>query len=137
MDAKETRRLNLIRFRDEECGGSTAELARKIDKSPSYASRMLYTIDKAQARRISEDMAREIEGTLHKPAGWLDRPVDGTQLKKRARPRAPEQLSVEDEIQLLVTRMSRRERIQLLGAAKLIMSLKGPDQDIGSSSNAG
>lgn len=135
MDLKERRRLNLIKYRDLECGGSAAELARRIEKVPSYVTRMLYPADKEGARRMSEDMARQIETLISKPEGWLDRPVDGVPLSPPRALSHATKLTIEEEIQHLVTQMSARERIQLLGAAKLIIGMaKAPPEDAGKTS---
>lgn len=85
MDKYERRRLRLIELRDTRCGGNGADLARKIDRDPSYVTRMLYPEGKAGKKRIADDMIEVIESAFSLPRGWLDqageqlRPADAIQ----------------------------------------------------------
>jgi phage repressor protein C with HTH and peptisase S24 domain len=72
MDKYERRRLRLIELRDTKCGGNGADLARKIDRDPSYVTRMLYPEGKAGKKRIADDMIDVIEAAFSLPHGWLD-----------------------------------------------------------------
>ncbi|MGF6444363.1 helix-turn-helix domain-containing protein [Paraburkholderia youngii] len=58
---RRARRERLAQLRDTFCDGSIALLAARLDKQPSYVSRMLYDEDKAGVRSIGEGMARHIE----------------------------------------------------------------------------
>ncbi|MGG5798138.1 LexA family protein [Edwardsiella tarda] len=72
MDKYEIRRLQLIKLRDEMCGGKAVDLARRISREPSYISRMLYPEGKKQKKRIADDMVEVIESAFNLPRGWMD-----------------------------------------------------------------
>ncbi|WP_370561008.1 LexA family protein [Edwardsiella tarda] len=72
MDKYEIRRLQLIKLRDELCNGKAVDLARKINREPSYVSRMLYPEGKAQKKRIADNMVEVIESAFELPRGWMD-----------------------------------------------------------------
>lgn len=72
MDKYERRRLRLLRLRDEQCGGSGAALARRIDRDQSYVTRMLYPEGKRGKKRIADDMMEIVEEAFDLPRGWLD-----------------------------------------------------------------
>lgn len=72
MDKYEKRRLRLMQIRDEMCGGKAVEVARKIEREPSYVSRMLYEEGKNGRKRIADDMVEIIEKAFSLPRGWMD-----------------------------------------------------------------
>lgn len=72
MDKYEKRRLRLIQLRDDYCEGKAVNIARKIDREPSYVSRMLYPVGKAGKKRIADDMVEIIERSFNLPRGWMD-----------------------------------------------------------------
>ncbi|QCP50186.1 hypothetical protein FAZ95_13950 [Trinickia violacea] len=72
MDKYEHRRLRLLEVRDRDLGGSTAALANKIERSPSYVARMLYPPGKEGRKRIAEDMVEVIETAFGWGSGWMD-----------------------------------------------------------------
>ncbi|WP_167760117.1 S24 family peptidase [Paraburkholderia pallida] len=72
MDKFERRRLRLIEIRDQLCAGSAASLAKRIDKSDSYVSRMLWPEGRAGKKRIGEDMVDHIERTFGLQKGAFD-----------------------------------------------------------------
>lgn len=72
MDKYEQRRLRLIQLRDEYCNGNASELARKIEREPSYVSRMLWPEEKSGRKRIADDMMEIIEKAFELPRGWMD-----------------------------------------------------------------
>lgn len=72
MDKYEKRRQRLIQIRDEMCGGKAADVARKIEREPSYVSRMLYEAGKSGKKRIADDMVEIIETAFSLPRGWMD-----------------------------------------------------------------
>lgn len=72
MDKYEKRRLRLIQIRDDFCGGKAVEVARKIEREPSYVSRMLYEEGKKGKKRIADDMVEIIEKSFSLPRGWMD-----------------------------------------------------------------
>lgn len=78
MDRYELRRQHLIKLRDERCNGKIAELARVIDRDPSYVSRMLYPEGKKAKKRISEQMVQVIETSFQLPQGYLDSPLNSS-----------------------------------------------------------
>ncbi len=55
MDRKESRRQALNKLVEELGRGGIADVARRIDKSPDYVSRMLYEPGKAGRKGIGED----------------------------------------------------------------------------------
>lgn len=72
MDKYEKRRLRLTQLRDDYCNGKTSELARKIEREPSYVARMLWPEGKAGRKRISENMMEVIENAFQLQRGWMD-----------------------------------------------------------------
>ncbi|MDU7377884.1 MAG: S24 family peptidase [Enterobacteriaceae bacterium] len=72
MDKYEKRRLRLMQIRDEMCGGKAVDVARKIEREPSYVSRMLYDETKKGRKRIADDMVEIIEKAFSLPRGWMD-----------------------------------------------------------------
>lgn len=72
IDKYEIRRLRLLELRDRECGGNTSELARKLDRNPTYVLRMLYPEGKEGKKRIADDMIELISSVFNLPLGWLD-----------------------------------------------------------------
>lgn len=81
MDKYEIRRVRLAELRDTRCGGKSAELARRIDRSPTYILRMLYTADKPGRKRIADDMIEVIENAFDLPHGWLDGKTENRDIK--------------------------------------------------------
>lgn len=57
MDKYEARRQSLIRLVDSMGRGGRVAVAKAIDKTPDYVSRMLYPFDKKGFKRIGEDTA--------------------------------------------------------------------------------
>ncbi|MDR5824736.1 S24 family peptidase [Caballeronia sp. LZ043] len=72
MDKYEKRRLRLIEVRDLLCGGSAATLAKRIDKSGSYVSRMLWPDGRDGRKRIGEDTVEQIERAFNWARGTFD-----------------------------------------------------------------
>ena len=77
MDKYEQRRLRLIEIRDRFCNGKASELARRIEREPSYVSRMLYPEGKSGKKRIADDKMELIEKSFNLPRGWMDMLADG------------------------------------------------------------
>lgn len=79
MDAIEvTRRRRLAILIEEE--GSQAALAEKIGKAPAQISQWIRALPDSKTgkpRSMSKEVAREIEGILGKPPGWMDQPIGG------------------------------------------------------------
>ena len=73
MDKYETRRLRLLEIRDSLCEGKGAEIARRIDRTPSYVTRMLWPEGKKGRKRIGDDMVDIIEEAFNLHSGWLDK----------------------------------------------------------------
>ncbi len=74
MDKYEYRRQRLLKLRDDQCKGKSAELARKLEKDPSYVARMLYPEGKPGKKRIADEMIEHIEKAF---PGWLDDAAPG------------------------------------------------------------
>lgn len=72
MDKYEVRRLRLIELMNSDCSGKASEIAKKIDRSESYVSRMMYPEGKPGKKRIGEDMAKLITEAFKLPPYWLD-----------------------------------------------------------------
>lgn len=72
MDIYEIRRLRLLEVMKECCNNKAVELAKAIERSDSYVTRMLYPEGKAGKKRIGEDMARHVAEVFNLPAGWLE-----------------------------------------------------------------
>jgi hypothetical protein len=72
MDKYEIRRQRLLYIRDNLCGGKAVDVARTLDGSPSYVSRMLYPEGKKQKKRIADEMVELIESSFNLPRGWMD-----------------------------------------------------------------
>lgn len=72
MDKYEKRRINLLKLRDTKCEGKVTALAKKIDRDPSYVSRMLYPEGKAGKKRIADDMMDVIELAFSLSRHWMD-----------------------------------------------------------------
>lgn len=67
MDIREVRRRNLRALMDREFAGvrgAQSRLAEKLDKPQNFVSRCLADPDKAGAKTIGEDFAREIEAAF-------------------------------------------------------------------------
>lgn len=72
MNTYEIRRKNLIILKDKFCNGRIAELADKLNKNPSYVSRLLYEEGRANRKNISDKVLSDIEKTFNLPRGWMD-----------------------------------------------------------------
>ena len=72
MDKYEYRREKLIELKDNFCDGKISELAEKLERSPSYVSRMLYPEGKEGKKRIGDDMVDVIAQAFNVPKSWLD-----------------------------------------------------------------
>lgn len=68
----ERRRRNLLLLLESRYRGSQADLARAIRRSPSYVWRLLLEPERANAKRLGEDLARIIERSSNLPRYWLD-----------------------------------------------------------------
>ncbi|MDR5800666.1 S24 family peptidase [Caballeronia sp. LZ001] len=76
MNKFERRRLRLIEIRDRFCGGTATGLAKKLGKSDSYVTRMLWPEDRKGRKRIGEAMVDQIEEAF----GWKRGTFDSEQL---------------------------------------------------------
>lgn len=72
MDKFEHRRIKLIELKDNFCNGKISELAKKLGRSDSYVSRMLYPDYKDGKKRIGDDMVDVIAQTFNVSKSWLD-----------------------------------------------------------------
>lgn len=72
MDKYGDRRAKLLAIRDRAFNGSNAALARKIGKSDSYVSRMMYTEDKKGHKRIGDDSITALEEAFSLSRGTFD-----------------------------------------------------------------
>ncbi len=78
MNKFEIRRTALKQLVDGIGRGGIARIAEKIEKDPSYVSRLLYHPDKKGAKNIGEDTCEAIE--KHYP-NWLPEPAGSKALK--------------------------------------------------------
>lgn len=72
MNIYEIRRKNLITLKDKYCRGRITELSERLNKNPSYVSRMLYEEGKPNKKNISDKVLFDIETAFNLPRGWLD-----------------------------------------------------------------
>lgn len=72
MNRYEIRRLNLIRLKDELCGGKIVNLANRLKKNQGFVSRLLYEEGKNYKRNIADKLVADIESAFNLPRGWLD-----------------------------------------------------------------
>lgn len=72
MDKYEKRRLRLAQIKNDFCGGRAVEVAKRIEREPSYVSRMLYEEGKKGKKRIADDMVEIIEKAFALPRSWMD-----------------------------------------------------------------
>lgn len=115
-DKYEFRRQRLIRLRDEQCGGRVAELARRIDRAPSYVSRLLYPEGKAGKKRIADEMLDVIGAVF---PGWLDSNDEPNPKIVGLKPayRLPAPL---DELVEIASNMSPQGQWELVGQARML-----------------
>ncbi len=72
MDIQDTREQRLAQIMAEQFDGSIARLSDRLDRDPSYFSRIFSDEGKAGKKRIGEHLARDIEAKLGLPRLWLD-----------------------------------------------------------------
>lgn len=72
MNRYEIRRLNLIRLKDEICSGKIVNLAKRLNKNPSFVARLLYEDGKKYKKNIADKLVSDIESSFCLPRGWLD-----------------------------------------------------------------
>lgn len=72
MNVTAKRRERFRKLIDEHCHGNKAAMARRLNKEPSYISRMLYEEGKPGAKGISDKLRVEIESEFNLPYGWMD-----------------------------------------------------------------
>jgi hypothetical protein len=80
MDKYEVRRLRLQRLVDERCGGVKAVAAAKVDRNPSYISRLLSEPDDPNHRKIGDTIIDIFEAAFQLPRGWFDAPEAGEEI---------------------------------------------------------
>ncbi|POR52789.1 hypothetical protein B0G62_10486 [Paraburkholderia eburnea] len=117
------------------CGGSAAELARRIEREASYVTRMLYPPGKNGRKRIGEELVEIIETVFGKPRGWLDSPSDPDATAHASQSTTSVLDPIESEILTLMKEMSTDEKNQLLGAAKMLLSSRSLKDKRGGKSN--
>ena len=72
MDKYEYRRQRLLELKDTVCNGTISSLADKLGRSASYVSRMLYSEDNPNRKRIGDDMLDVIAEAFGVTKSWLD-----------------------------------------------------------------
>ena len=72
MDKYEYRRQRLLELKDTACNGTVSSLADKLGRSASYVSRMLYSEDNPNRKRIGDDMLDVIAQAFGVTKAWLD-----------------------------------------------------------------
>ncbi|MDI2595366.1 XRE family transcriptional regulator [Pseudomonas sp. N3-W] len=83
MEIKDIRRARVRQIIDRDFGGKDADFAARVDKQPSYISR-LFTDKAEHLRNIGEKMARDFEKRCGLEPGSLDRPLSEGDLKSAA-----------------------------------------------------
>lgn len=79
MEIKDIRRARVRQIIDRDFGGKDADFAARVDKQPSYISR-LFTDKAEHLRNIGEKMARDFEMKCGLEPGSLDRPLSEGEL---------------------------------------------------------
>ncbi|WP_439821376.1 S24 family peptidase [Pseudomonas sp. HLG18] len=79
MEIKDIRRARVRQIIDRDFGGKDANFAARVDKQPSYISR-LFTDKAEHLRNIGEKMARDFEMKCGLAPGSLDRPLSEGEL---------------------------------------------------------
>lgn len=100
MDIKDIRRENLRTLMNREFSGvrgAQSRLAERLGKSQNYVSRCLFSPDKAGAKNIGEDFAREIEQAF----GLAQHELDDPELARRVMGAAPAVQNKADELELI------------------------------------
>lgn len=72
MSEFDAHQLLLIKIRDEHCGGSAAELARRIEKDGSYVHRLFYPIEKKGRKGIGLEIMNACTRVFKLPAGYWE-----------------------------------------------------------------
>lgn len=112
MDIREVRRLNLQKLMDSKFGtgvrGAQSRLAEMLGKPQNLLSRYLSSPEKAGAKTIGEDFAREVEKAFKLPRYSLDA-LEGSDI--------PENSSNNVEVGPPITSPTRR--IAIVGTAQL------------------
>jgi hypothetical protein len=79
MSQFDARQLLLMKIRDDHCGGSATELARRIDKDASYVHRLFYPIEKKGRKGIGLEIMNTCSSEFKLPAGyWEGVPLTNT-----------------------------------------------------------
>lgn len=75
--AEDVRHQRLLMLLRDECGGSKAQLAKRLDKAYAQVWQWVARNKSADGtyRSISAESARLIEQKFQKEIGWLDKPV--------------------------------------------------------------
>lgn len=76
MDKTERWRLLLAKICTHYCGGNKAELARKIEKDPSYVNRLFYPPGKAGAKGVGPDIMEACSKAFDLHQGFWDMTPD-------------------------------------------------------------
>lgn len=74
-DIQAHRKARLRELIDSAFGGKISRFAEKMDRTESYVGRMLYPVDKAQQRPVSDKMSLWFEARCGLPRGWFDLPT--------------------------------------------------------------
>lgn len=74
MQLREIRVVNLRRYLREALKGNQSELARLLDKKPSYINDLLRDRPQSKPKSFGEKIARDIERRLGLESGTLDKP---------------------------------------------------------------
>lgn len=72
MSEFDSHQLLLIKIRDEHCGGSAAELSRRISKDGSYVHRLFYPIGKKGRKGIGLEIMNACTSEFKLPAGYWE-----------------------------------------------------------------
>lgn len=75
MDVYEIRRARMRQLIDTRFDKVQARFAEAIERQPDYVSRCLKKKGEKGAKRIGEDIARDIEEKLGLAAGWMSTPT--------------------------------------------------------------
>ncbi|KJK23984.1 hypothetical protein UB46_13415 [Burkholderiaceae bacterium 16] len=122
MDIQDTREQRLAQVLEKQFGGSIARLADRVDREPSYFSRVFSSEGKAGKKRIGERLARDIEAKLGLPRLWLDGSMEDAAAPSNDEILPP---GVAIRVARLVKDLRNEDIDRLLTAIELLMQVEG------------
>jgi hypothetical protein len=110
----ETRRLRLLQLSQKY--GKPADFARHIRKDPRQVSAWLVSPDRASHKKLSDEVAREIEEACRLPEYWLDSDASTKETGDPSHPARTDRGKMADAMRLL------QELAELQGVPGLVVN---------------